>query len=148
MDPSTYLPLPDILSRSESRIGIDVGSRSTKAVAIVDGILCLGITDTTDMIYGGFRGIPEGVETVSTGYGRGKVPGAIKIPEIRAHTVGVLKTLDIDTFTLLDIGGQDFKVVRVEDKAIKGFVMRALVSIPRPFITLSRPRLIGAPSLS
>ena len=120
---AAHLPLTEVISRSEGRIGIDVGSRSTKAAAMVEGVLSLGIADTTKMIYGGFQGIPEGSEVVSTGYGRGKVPGALRIPEIRAHTVGVLKTIDIDTFTLLDIGGQDFKVVRVEEKAIKDFVM-------------------------
>jgi predicted CoA-substrate-specific enzyme activase len=46
-----------------------------------------------------------------------------KIPEIRAHTVGALKTIEKNTFTLLDIGGQDFKVVRVENGSIRDFHM-------------------------
>lgn len=60
---------------------------------------------------------------VTTGYGR-KVPGNYRsIPEIRAHTIGAVDSLGIDDFTLLDIGGQDYKVVRVEKGGIRDFFM-------------------------
>ncbi|MFW3146757.1 MAG: acyl-CoA dehydratase activase [Thermoplasmatota archaeon] len=109
------------LGRGE-RIGVDIGSRSTKfCVDLENGI---GIMDTPDLIFRDlWRDIPEGADIVTTGYGRDKVPKGRKIPEIRAHTVGVLRTLDLDDFTLLDIGGQDFKVVRVENRGIKDFHM-------------------------
>jgi (R)-2-hydroxyacyl-CoA dehydratese activating ATPase len=107
-----------------SRLGLDVGSRSTKYAFHVDGELILGRIDTTDFIFQNMAGkLPTDIEMVSTGYGRNKVTSTRQIPEIRAHTVGALRSLEIDTFTLLDIGGQDFKVVRVENSAIKDFHM-------------------------
>jgi len=106
------------------RVGLDVGSRSTKIAVSGEMGPVIGIMDTIEVMYGGvLERIPGGVEVVSTGYGRNKVKGGKKIPEIRAHTVGALKSLDIDTFTLLDIGGQDFKVVRVENGSIRDFHM-------------------------
>jgi len=106
------------------RIGLDVGSRSTKFALMMEDKIELGKIDTTEFIFNGMiEDLDSGIEIVSTGYGRNKVNAGRKIPEIRAHTVGALKSLDLDTFTLLDIGGQDFKVVRVENKAIKDFHM-------------------------
>lgn len=101
---------------------MDIGSRSTKfCVDPKDG---LGILDTTELIFGKmWEKIPVEADIVTTGYGREKVPKGHMIPEIRAHTVGVLKTTDLEDFTLLDIGGQDFKVVRVENRAIRDFHM-------------------------
>jgi predicted CoA-substrate-specific enzyme activase len=109
---------------SGSRLGLDIGSRSTKYAFHRDEHLCLGKVDTTDFIFKGSAGwIPPGIDIVTTGYGRNKVPTARKIPEIRAHTVGVLRSTELNTFTLLDIGGQDFKVIRIENKGIKDFHM-------------------------
>lgn len=80
--------------------------------------------DTTEFIYGSlWKNIPDGVDVVATGYGRNKVQVGRKIPEIRAHTVGAIRRTGLETFTLLDIGGQDFKVVRVEKKVIRDFHM-------------------------
>jgi predicted CoA-substrate-specific enzyme activase len=123
MDKTRLLPLTDVLAKAEGRIGIDVGSRSIKACSMVDGIISLAIANTTETLFAGIGPIPEGAEIVATGYGRGKVPGARTIPEIRAHAVGALNSIDLDTFTLLDIGGQDFKVVRIEKKGIRDFTM-------------------------
>ena len=123
MEGTRFLPLSDVLSRAEGRIGIDVGSRSIKACSMVDGSLSLAIADTTETLFSGLGPIPEGAEIVATGYGRGKVKGATTIPEIRAHAVGALNSMDLETFTLLDIGGQDFKVVRIEKKGIRDFTM-------------------------
>jgi predicted CoA-substrate-specific enzyme activase len=112
------------LLKGGERLGLDLGSRSTKYAFQRDGEVITGIVDTTDLIFREMIGyIPAGVEVVSTGYGRNRVSTGRKIPEIRAHTVGALKSLDLDTFTLLDIGGQDFKVVRVENRGIKDFHM-------------------------
>ncbi len=106
------------------RVGLDVGSRSTKIAVSGENGPLTGMGDTIEIMYGGvLEGIPPDIDVVSTGYGRNKVKGGRKIPEIRAHTVGALKSIDIDTFTLLDIGGQDFKVVRVERGSIKDFHM-------------------------
>lgn len=67
--------------------------------------------------------LPDDISVVTTGYGR-KVPGEYRtIPEIRAHTIGAVGSLGLDNFTLLDIGGQDYKVVRVEKGGIRDFFM-------------------------
>ncbi len=106
------------------RIGLDIGSRSTKLAFLRNGREVMAVTDTFSLFYdrGGID-IPEGVEIVTTGYGRDLVPGSLKISEIRAHVVGAVRGIDLDDFTLLDIGGQDFKVTRVENGGIRDFFM-------------------------
>ena len=54
-------------------------------------------------------------KVVSTGYGRLtiKVEGGAVIPEIKAHVLGALEQTGLDTFTLMDLGGQDSKIVKV-----------------------------------
>ncbi|MDG6225427.1 MAG: acyl-CoA dehydratase activase [Candidatus Thermoplasmatota archaeon] len=115
--------LEEFLSECEGRIGMDLGSRSIKAAGLVDGEHVLWITDTETMICSGTPPLTDGFRCVTTGYGRGMIKGATSINEIRAHVVGVLSSLDIDTFTLIDIGGQDFKVIRVKDRGIVDFSM-------------------------
>ena len=62
----------------------------------------------------------------STGYGRNNVnlKGAKVINEIKAHYLGILFQLkNLKDFTILDIGGQDTKVIKVKDGYINDFVM-------------------------
>jgi predicted CoA-substrate-specific enzyme activase len=116
--------LDEVLSilNYDKRIGLDIGSRSTKAAVESDGIL-LGICDTPDFLEALGKGkLQEAKDVVTTGYGR-HMYGSLSIPEIRAHTTGVVKSLELDDCTILDIGGQDFKVIRVEKKAIRDFTM-------------------------
>jgi len=63
------------------------------------------------------------VSIVSTGYGRRLIKGARTVPEVRAHALGAVSAPGQDTFTLLDIGGQDMKVIRVEGGVLKDFSM-------------------------
>lgn len=60
---------------------------------------------------------------VSTGYGRNllKVAGAKVVPELRAHAQGALFQTGLQDFTLLDLGGQDSKVVKVKDGRMVDF---------------------------
>lgn len=53
---------------------------------------------------------------VSTGYGRNniRVLGAEVITELKAHALGAALQTGLENFTLLDVGGQDSKVMRVE----------------------------------
>ena len=105
------------------KVGVDIGSRNTK-VAVLDDEVTYSIFDSSEMIYSGLDlGIPKGSSVVTTGYGRHRIEGAVSIPEIRAHTLGVMNTLDLRDFTLLDIGGQDFKITRVEKGGIRDFNM-------------------------
>ncbi len=107
-----------------SRVGIDMGSRSVKAAVMTDAGTSLFITDTTELLadIDGVK-VGPGVELVSTGYGRKLVSARRSIPEVRAHALGAAKALDLTTFTLLDIGGQDMKVIRVEGSVLRDFSM-------------------------
>jgi len=60
-----------------------------------------------------------------TGYGRNTVSieDAEVISEIKAHTLGAVHQSGLHDFTLLDIGGQDTKVVSVVDGRMEDFVM-------------------------
>ncbi|MCD6418081.1 2-hydroxyglutaryl-CoA dehydratase [bacterium] len=118
------------------RLGIDIGSRYTK-VAYPDGDgFVLKKFDTMRfyrefgrnvggdfLIYWDKLGISKKIDIVATGYGRerAKLNGALEIPEIQAHSSGAMYLSGKDTFTLTDIGGQDVKVVRVEDGVVVDF---------------------------
>jgi predicted CoA-substrate-specific enzyme activase len=107
--------------------GIDVGSLSTECVLINENeeILSYSITETgansTEAAEKSFqealaravlqRDRVKGI--VATGYGRVSVPFADKkVTEISCHGLGAYKLFP-DTRTVVDIGGQDSKVIRV-----------------------------------
>jgi (R)-2-hydroxyacyl-CoA dehydratese activating ATPase len=109
--------------------GIDVGAVSTEAVIIDegDGILGYSIVETgansTDAANEAFdkallaAGIHRDAVSFigATGYGRVSVPLATKtVTEISCHALGA-KYLFPDIGTVIDIGGQDSKVIRVGD---------------------------------
>jgi predicted CoA-substrate-specific enzyme activase len=112
-------------------IGLDLGSRSVKIVQM-DGekILAARTFDTIGFYrhYGGQGtgslqidlnelGFAGQDRLVATGYGKIKVQveGAIHLPEIQAHVKGAVYQTGLTSFTLLDIGGQDTKVVQVRE---------------------------------
>jgi predicted CoA-substrate-specific enzyme activase len=107
--------------------GIDVGALSTEAVILDEGGQLAGysITETgahsTEAAEEAFGkalldagiGRDAVVNTVATGYGRISVPFAQKrITEISCHAIGAYH-LFADIGTVIDIGGQDSKVIRV-----------------------------------
>lgn len=111
-------------------IGIDLGSRSVKIVQMQAGkIVSSRIEDTITFYrhYGrsGSGGLylnlkdlgMENDRIVATGYGKVTLPveNALQIPEIQAHVVGAAFQSRQSDFTLLDIGGQDTKVVQVRN---------------------------------
>jgi len=114
-------------------IGIDVGSVSTDIVIIDSSkrILASGIKPSGSCgkntasrlveelflsIGKPFHGTPSFI--VSTGYGRKNVENMDKaITEITCHAVGA-KYLFPETDTVLDIGGQDCKAIRVDKNGI------------------------------
>lgn len=61
---------------------------------------------------------------VATGYGKMAVPleGALQIPEIQAHAKGAVYQSGLADFTLLDVGGQDSKVIKVRGGNIVDFL--------------------------
>lgn len=109
--------------------GIDMGSRSVKIVTMADDRLCGDkVMATVDFYrnYGrrtdgrlivDFKALGlSGIESVvATGYGRNTldIDGALVIPELKAHALGAVWQLGVSDFTLLDLGGQDSKVIKV-----------------------------------
>ncbi len=125
-------------------LGIDLGSRQAKFAAMdSDGILWLRAFDTIPF-YKRFGGMRNGRLTldfpamgllneseraearlVATGYGRNTIDleGARVVPEIQAHAEGARFQTGLETFTLLDLGGQDAKAARIENGILVDFVM-------------------------
>ncbi|WP_416198394.1 MAG: R-phenyllactate dehydratase activator [Sporanaerobacter sp.] len=70
------------------------------------------------------KGINENeMKVIATGYGRVSVPYAHKtITEITCHGKGAAYLIGEDC-TVVDIGGQDTKVITVEDGMVKDFIM-------------------------
>ncbi|WP_305043135.1 acyl-CoA dehydratase activase [Geoalkalibacter sp.] len=124
-------------------LGIDLGSRKVKLAALRDNrLLWLRDFDTIPFYkrYGGmhegrltidfaaldlFAGGEQPAAMVVTGYGRNTInlEGARVIPEIQAHVAGARFQTGRDTFTLIDLGGQDTKVARVEGGILQDFLM-------------------------
>lgn len=109
--------------------GIDMGSRSVKIVLMADGhIRQTKILETIEFYrdYGrrvggqltvdfAALGLGEIDAIVATGYGRNTldIKSAVVIPELKAHMLGAIWQTGLTDFTLLDLGGQDSKVIKV-----------------------------------
>jgi predicted CoA-substrate-specific enzyme activase len=109
--------------------GIDVGSISTEAVVVDDSGVVVGLSvgyTGADGAAAAERALSEAVQRsglnrsdlvhlVATGYGRERVRGADDaVTEITCHARGAY-SLFRSTRTVVDIGGQDSKVIRVDD---------------------------------
>jgi len=120
------------------KIGIDLGSRFVKiAVKTNDGVEFF--REDTVFFYKNMvkrengeviidlssYGAEAGADIVATGYGRNMMSfaNANVISEIKAHYKGALIATKEEEFILVDIGGQDSKVVYVRDGYIEDFVM-------------------------
>ncbi len=119
-------------------VGIDSGSLATKGVVLGDDRTILG--SAIDLTGGRSRQSGERVYervlgqaglseddvdfVVTTGYGRDNLPFSGKnITEITCHAAGV-HFLFPDAATILDIGGQDSKVIRIDDRGrVMDFIM-------------------------
>jgi bzd-type benzoyl-CoA reductase Q subunit len=118
--------------------GIDVGSVSAQGVVMVDGELyCYGNMRTgpgsPESAINVFNKAVEGTGitvkdlhfTVSTGYGRVNVPfGNRAITEIACHGRGANWMYGPSVRTVLDMGGQDCKAIKIDDKGkVVAFLM-------------------------
>lgn len=118
-------------------IGIDIGSSATKAVAVdaAGGVLSVAIIPMGT----GTRGSTSALEAlyrsaglnpadcgnmIATGYGRINFKEAsAQLSEIICHAKGV-KTVLPSVRTIIDIGGQDSKAIRISERGtIEQFVM-------------------------
>lgn len=117
--------------------GIDIGSITTKAVVLVDGVwrgaslLATGANNRASAEEALARALAEaGVRReevaaiVATGYGRINIPFAHRqVTEITCHGRGAQALLPA-TRTVVDVGGQDSKVIRVDGRGrVVDFVM-------------------------
>lgn len=109
--------------------GIDLGSRSVKVVVMNEsGVQSSEIFETVQFYRKYGKPTPEGLVVdfnaggmgefsgvVATGYGRNtiNIKDATVIAELKAHTVGAIWQTGLRDFTLLDLGGQDSKVIKV-----------------------------------
>lgn len=121
-------------------IGFDIGSRTGKAVLLADGILYTAITptavftqQTADKLFkkllqdSGFE--RKDIQyIVGTGYGRislafDNIPNRI-MTEISCHAIGA-HHLNANVKSIVDIGGQDSKAIRVDAKTgkVSEFIM-------------------------
>ena len=118
-------------------LGIDIGSSSSKAVILDEGGMIAGSAVVNSGT--GSTGADQAVQIalvkaglqqeqirkcVATGYGRMLYKGADKqITEISCHAKGV-RHIRQDAKTIIDIGGQDAKVIRLrESGAVENFIM-------------------------
>lgn len=110
-------------------VGIDLGSREVKIALAQDGEIILKKKMSTVSFYRDFcryegrivvdldkLGLHSIDKAVSTGYGRNNTDLSMfeAINEIKAHVYGAVYQSGEKDFILLDIGGQDVKVVKVE----------------------------------
>ena len=118
--------------------GVDIGSVGSKAVVMLDGELYAysvartgGVSEETAMKVTNWALEETGLRTenvhhvVGTGYGRVNVPFANKtITEIACHARGAHYIYGPSVRTVLDIGGQDCKAIRCDDKGkVMSFLM-------------------------
>lgn len=117
-------------------VGIDIGSTCCKTIVMdAEGRICHRLlrptgwssVDTAESIlselkeYGIF---PESCRVVSTGYGRAAVSYASdNVTEITCHARGACRIFHVDDLTVIDIGGQDTKLIVVQNGQVTDFLM-------------------------
>lgn len=129
---------PDLRTLSSVTVGIDVGSVSSQAVVLGDGKLLSFYSTRTgssspDSAVRAFKGASEPLGltldnvsyAVGTGYGRVNVPFAHRtITEIACHARGANFMGGSGVRTILDMGGQDCKVIRCDERGkVLNFIM-------------------------
>lgn len=118
--------------------GVDIGSTSTQAVILADGVLYAwsNIRTGADSPESAMHAIKQAMDgtglllkdisyTVGTGYGRVNVPFADKtVTEITCHARGAHHIYGPTVRTILDMGGQDCKAIHCDGKGrVTSFVM-------------------------
>ncbi|MEM2930914.1 MAG: benzoyl-CoA reductase, bzd-type, subunit Q [Thermoproteota archaeon] len=132
------LPGEDLKDAKLITAGIDVGSVSSKAVVMVDGkIYSYAVMRTGSnspdsakkvmdwAIEGTGLKLNDLQYIVGTGYGRVNIPMAKKaVTEIACHAKGANYIWGPTVRTILDVGGQDIKAIRCDEKGqVTSFLM-------------------------
>lgn len=110
-------------------LGIDLGSREVKIILMEDNKIIQKRKISTMSFYRDYCNFDGKVivdlekldigqvdKAVSTGYGRNNTDLRLFTPinEIKAHVYGAIYQTGLKDFILLDVGGQDVKVVKIE----------------------------------
>lgn len=110
-------------------LGIDLGSREVKIAIMENNKLVYSNKVSTMAFYRDYCNFDGKIvvdlnklniknidKFISTGYGRNNTDlrKFRVINELKAHVYGAFYQTDLEDFTLLDVGGQDVKVVKVE----------------------------------
>ena len=118
-------------------LGIDVGSTASKCIILKDGkeIVAKSLIDVGAGTSGPQRAIDAVLEAASmtrdqmayvlaTGYGRNSLMGLAdkQMSELSCHARGA-SFLFPEAHTVIDIGGQDVKVLRIENGTMTNFQM-------------------------
>lgn len=115
-------------------IGIDIGSTATKVSVLQNKEIICNFTlptgwssvETSNRVAEKLKEMNIDVEdsnVLATGYGRISVPYANKtITEISCHGKGVQYLIEEDA-TIIDIGGQDTKIITLKDGMVVDFTM-------------------------
>ena len=92
----------------------------------------MGMQERGGLDYG-LLGLEKSCPLVVTGYGRAALPSLPGISEIRAHFMGAKRQTGLKNFTLVELGGQDSKMVHVENgRALDFMTNRPLRRRHRP----------------
>ena len=115
------------------RLGIDLGSREVKVVLMEGKNIIEKFKVSTIKFYRDYcdfdgkiivnfekLNIKDIHSFVSTGYGRNNIDLKLFKPinELKAHVYGAIYQTGLEDFILLDVGGQDVKVMKVENGLI------------------------------
>ncbi|MBQ6430575.1 MAG: CoA activase [Oscillospiraceae bacterium] len=114
-------------------IGIDIGSTCAKAVVldaekhIMERFLLptgWSSVETAEKLKEQLSAYLSDAFTVATGYGRACVPFADRsVTEITCHGKGAAFLYSAPTLTVIDIGGQDTKIILLENGTVSDFLM-------------------------
>lgn len=112
-------------------LGLDLGSRQVKLVLMSEAGILRTASWHTGKFYRQFARSENGVLTlalegldiegefvgVTTGYGRNHIAfkDMTAINELKAHSLGAVYQSQATDFTLLDVGGQDVKVLKIRN---------------------------------
>jgi predicted CoA-substrate-specific enzyme activase len=114
-------------------VGIDIGSTAAKVAVLDDNGLVEHFSlptgwngkETAEKIYAilNEKGYADGMSCVATGYGRVCVDYADRvITEITCHGKGGYALFQKDCI-IIDVGGQDTKIIQIADGQVKDFLM-------------------------
>ncbi len=110
-------------------VGLDIGSSATKGALVCDGqvLRCVIVPSMPDMLAAARQAVAAleagDAPVLTTGYGRALFePRIAQVSEITALAAGIGR-LHPEAKTVVDIGGQDSKVVRVAEGRVADFAM-------------------------